>query len=349
MQMVGRSFDAARSTAYRYGFNGKENDNEVKGEGNQQDYGMRIYDPRLGRFFSEDPITKKYPELTPYQFASNTPIWAIDLDGLEGLGNTTCGVYSIYTGKMMVQGDVNNDMVVDRSERESFLKAMGATYVVGSAFLADVAFTKGKASQLLFTYTPLAAAFEHNRAKTPQGRVAQDQRAKESLSEAFISYGVSSLIGGFIRMTTATKEIQYLFREEDFKKLVFDPDKGKVTADAIQELRVALTAESKIGTVKGRADQGSGADFITSIGLVDIKNVKKFIDAANGTQKEFLKMVGTMKANKNVKYVIDFEGSNLNSEQFESLMKKFYDAGVNRAQVVTTGVSSVNNTKIKTF
>jgi hypothetical protein len=35
---------------YRYGFNGKENDNKVKGEGNQQDYGMRVYDPRLGRF-----------------------------------------------------------------------------------------------------------------------------------------------------------------------------------------------------------------------------------------------------------------------------------------------------------
>jgi RHS repeat-associated protein len=68
---------------YRYGFNGKENDNEVKGEGNQQDYGMRIYDPRLGRFLSEDPITSKYPELTPYQFASNRPIDGIDLDGLE--------------------------------------------------------------------------------------------------------------------------------------------------------------------------------------------------------------------------------------------------------------------------
>jgi RHS repeat-associated protein len=68
----------------RYGFNGKENDNEVKGEGNQQDYGMRIYDPRLGRFLSTDPITGEYPELTPYQFASNTPIQAIDLDGLEG-------------------------------------------------------------------------------------------------------------------------------------------------------------------------------------------------------------------------------------------------------------------------
>jgi RHS repeat-associated protein len=77
--------------SYRYGFNGKENDNEVKGEGTQQDYGMRIYDPRLGRFLSVDPIAKDYPELTSYQFASNTPIWAIDLDGLEALALTPTG------------------------------------------------------------------------------------------------------------------------------------------------------------------------------------------------------------------------------------------------------------------
>jgi len=55
----------------------------VKGEGNQQDYGMRVYDPRVGKFLSVDPISADYPELTPYQFASNTPIQAIDLDGLE--------------------------------------------------------------------------------------------------------------------------------------------------------------------------------------------------------------------------------------------------------------------------
>ncbi|NLU92484.1 RHS repeat-associated core domain-containing protein [Chitinophaga sp. Ak27] len=82
MQLVGRKMNGS---SYRYGFNGKENDNEIKGEGNQQDYGMRIYDPRIGKFLSVDPITKSYPMLTPYQFASNTPIQAIDLDGLEGL------------------------------------------------------------------------------------------------------------------------------------------------------------------------------------------------------------------------------------------------------------------------
>ena len=73
----------ANGSGYRYGFNGKEKDDEVKGNGDQIDYGMRVYDPRVGRFLSVDPLVSKYPDLTPFQFASNTPIWAIDLDGLE--------------------------------------------------------------------------------------------------------------------------------------------------------------------------------------------------------------------------------------------------------------------------
>ena len=50
---------------------------------NQYDYGARIYDPRIGRFLSVDPLTKSYAMLTPYQFASNRPIDGIDLDGKE--------------------------------------------------------------------------------------------------------------------------------------------------------------------------------------------------------------------------------------------------------------------------
>jgi RHS repeat-associated protein len=68
---------------YRFSFNGKEKDNETYGEGNEYDYGFRIFNPRLGRFLSIDPLTNIYPELTPFQYASNTPIWAIDIDGLE--------------------------------------------------------------------------------------------------------------------------------------------------------------------------------------------------------------------------------------------------------------------------
>jgi hypothetical protein len=46
---------------------------------------MRIYDPRLSKFLSVDPLLDKYPELTPYQFANNSPIANIDLDGEENL------------------------------------------------------------------------------------------------------------------------------------------------------------------------------------------------------------------------------------------------------------------------
>ena len=81
MIMPGRKYQAG--SGYRYGFNGKENDNEVKGEGNQQDYGMRIYDSRLVRFLSVDPVTEDYPWNSTYSFAENDVIRSIDLDGKE--------------------------------------------------------------------------------------------------------------------------------------------------------------------------------------------------------------------------------------------------------------------------
>ena len=71
---------------YRYGFNGKEKDDEGMGGGlSTYDYGFRIYNPALGRFLSVDPLTGSYPWYTPYQFAGNKPIWCVDLDGLEEL------------------------------------------------------------------------------------------------------------------------------------------------------------------------------------------------------------------------------------------------------------------------
>jgi len=83
MMQYARNYTESNVGNYRFGFNGKENDNEVKGAGNQIDYGMRVYDPRVGRFASVDPLTGKYPWYTPYQFAGNMPVWAIDLDGKE--------------------------------------------------------------------------------------------------------------------------------------------------------------------------------------------------------------------------------------------------------------------------
>jgi RHS repeat-associated protein len=88
MGMPGRKF--ADGGKYRYGFNGKELDKETSST-TTYDYGFRIYSPALGRFLSIDPLIAKYPELTPYQFASNTPIQAVDLDGAESMFGWSIG------------------------------------------------------------------------------------------------------------------------------------------------------------------------------------------------------------------------------------------------------------------
>ena len=72
--------------AYRFGFNGKELDKEGMGGGaSTYDYGFRIYNSALGKFLSIDPVSASFPELSAFQYASNTPIWAIDLDGAEAV------------------------------------------------------------------------------------------------------------------------------------------------------------------------------------------------------------------------------------------------------------------------
>ena len=78
-----RSFTASTANNYRYGFNGKEQDPEVKGPDNEYDYGMRMYDPRVAKFLSVDPLAFKYAYYSPYQFAGNIPTKFIDIDGAE--------------------------------------------------------------------------------------------------------------------------------------------------------------------------------------------------------------------------------------------------------------------------
>lgn len=85
MLMDGRSYT---SSDYRFGFNAQEKDDEVLGEGNALSFKYRIYDTRLGRFLSIDPLFKEYPWNSTYAFAENRVIDGIDLEGAEFLGVT---------------------------------------------------------------------------------------------------------------------------------------------------------------------------------------------------------------------------------------------------------------------
>jgi RHS repeat-associated protein len=94
------------ASGYRYGFNGKENDDEVKGgQGNSQDYGMRMYDSRIGRWLSLDPLQRKYPDKSAYSSTSNNPVNRIDVDGNDDFHFYT------YTCNTVIAGRCNTSTV----------------------------------------------------------------------------------------------------------------------------------------------------------------------------------------------------------------------------------------------
>jgi RHS repeat-associated protein len=82
VQLDGRTVSAE---SYRYGFQGQEKDDELKGAGNSVNYTFRMHDPRLGRFFSVDPLASKYPWNSVYAFSENRVVDGIELEGLEWL------------------------------------------------------------------------------------------------------------------------------------------------------------------------------------------------------------------------------------------------------------------------
>jgi len=109
MVMPGRTFS---SDQYRYGFNGKEKDDELKGSGNSYDFGARIYDSRLMRLLSLDPLAPSFPSESHYSFAGNNPVYFIDYEGKKKITYIT----TIENGTAKTIEVVNNDYVISKQE-----------------------------------------------------------------------------------------------------------------------------------------------------------------------------------------------------------------------------------------
>ena len=70
---------ASSNNVQPYKYNGKELD--TKNGLNWYDYGARHYDPALGRFMTVDRYAEKYSSMSPYQYAANSPVMNIDVNG----------------------------------------------------------------------------------------------------------------------------------------------------------------------------------------------------------------------------------------------------------------------------
>lgn len=152
--MPGRAFSGS---TYRYGFNGMEQDDEVKAQGNSYDFGARFHDPRVGRFLSLDPKADAFTALSPYAYAANSPVSCIDengegpifviasltetesfLEGLQYFGapyyiDRNYGRFELF--RILAYGSineyVNNDLVIDKSNyaRRKIAESEDGSYI----------------------------------------------------------------------------------------------------------------------------------------------------------------------------------------------------------------------------
>jgi hypothetical protein len=90
-----------------------------------QDYGFRLYNPAIGKFLSVDPLAPEYPWYTPYQFAGNMPIVAVDLDGLEPkISNTSSSMPGSRYEPAIDNINSNVPTIIDYNDYNGFINNM---------------------------------------------------------------------------------------------------------------------------------------------------------------------------------------------------------------------------------
>jgi len=128
--MPGRQFN---STNYSYGFNGQLKDDEIKGSGASYDYGERIYDRRIGRWLSLDPLITKFPGHSPYNFGLDNPIRYIDKGGEDPreagkiLNLNSSNFYASKTNKKADESfikHINDKDLYDKADRWYFMSVL---------------------------------------------------------------------------------------------------------------------------------------------------------------------------------------------------------------------------------
>jgi len=110
------------SDKYRYGFQGQEKDDELKGEGNSYTTHFRQFDPRIGRWLSIDPKYGKYPSYSPYNLSLNNPIFYQDRKGDDPI---TAIVEAFVAFGTSVGTDFISSIVFDGKSPEQAFNSIG--------------------------------------------------------------------------------------------------------------------------------------------------------------------------------------------------------------------------------
>ncbi len=311
--MPGRKYGAGN--LYRYGFNGKERDTDSPV---QYDYGFRIYDPRLVRFKSTDPLATSFPWNSPYSYAEGDLIRSIDLDGLEKYVVTYWYNKSNEHTKTTIKAIRRRD--TKKVVELNFITANGRPLTYSDVHVRHL-YTDGTFKEHVPDRNSLSPE-EHilfNKAKSRRSNVSPD----------LMIYTLSDQKGGAKIESEGYNPLTHEYRETQERSF-----NGKYALTAVG--RTDMIGTIKNGTVDMNAVDQGFKDLLESIktdGGYENGTVDLTLNTENASDKEFAAF------ERGVKY---------QGQQIKELLEKAGVKNVNVTTKATRGLGFANNgVKIK--
>ena len=201
VQLDGRTVSAE---TYRYGYQGSEKDDEVKGEGNSYTTLHRQLDVRLGRWLSTDPEEKQFAHLSPYNSMENNPVLLNDPKG-DCPNCITAGIGALVGGLIEAGSQIVGNIVsgktwydIDYADVGFAMVEGGAIGFVGPGGAAITRTTKATVQTTAAIATPVLQASvdinPHAPDNTPKYRtVLSDGENNKPLGEVAVEIVLSNM------------------------------------------------------------------------------------------------------------------------------------------------------------
>ncbi len=302
MQQTGTAGSYDLSSDYRYGYNGKEKDNEIKGEANSLDYGARIYDPRVGRWMSTDPKERDMPDHSPYQTNFNNPIFYMDPDGEKpwptnivdkiddrnGYSNVLLrGISVLIPIKEISFGKDCITLFNDIVQNALFTpNQKTGNKIVGENSTHEALLKNGRATNTLsfgFNTKDGKKAFDNSTAFSLSSSIGDYIKAKYNVDEGGVKiYGVSVLDGNHSMIITYGKN-----EEGEMEFNLFDQGPGTTGFSGRNTFSTAAELDAQLNSyVRGWKDKrnDNGTTIPAEISIFLIKPDEEKQDDKKGTQ-----------------------------------------------------------------
>ena len=244
---------------------------------------FKKHNEKIFRFLSVDPLTKKYPELTPYQYASNRPIDGIDLDGLE---------HVTYTFALMPNGAAPKLSKTTNHEQNGIqghgiaVRLVDANGKVRNTFIATNESPKPKTVIDDVLDGPDVLGSKMQATQNNYMGTAGFKKAGEDLGDGSTYVKAGGLVVAGAGVVTAQPELVLAGSEiYEFGGAMDNVASGMKTISALNEGNGTKAAVEVIGAVAGEVS-GSAIKGVKGVSEVNKLTTKATIDATIDASKE---------------------------------------------------------------